>query len=70
MRDGFGADRLARPGGPREVERQRQPDIRQRHAEIEGRWTLKLAEEFVLTGRADPSLFHRVPERARLAATS
>jgi hypothetical protein len=24
----------------------------------------------VLAGRADPSLFHRVPERARLAATS
>jgi len=34
-------------------ERQRQPHIRQRHAEIEGRWTLQLAEEFVLTGRAD-----------------
>jgi ATP-dependent helicase/nuclease subunit B len=34
-------------------ERQRQPLVKRRHAEINGRWTLKLAEDFVLTGRAD-----------------
>ena len=34
-------------------ERDRQPLVKTRHAEINGRWTLKLAEEFVLTGRAD-----------------
>jgi ATP-dependent helicase/nuclease subunit B len=34
-------------------ERQREPLVKKRHAEINGRWTLKLAEDFVLTGRAD-----------------
>jgi ATP-dependent helicase/nuclease subunit B len=34
-------------------ERAREPFVKRRHAEIEGRWTLQLAHEFVLTGRAD-----------------
>ncbi|HEY8576662.1 MAG TPA: double-strand break repair protein AddB [Devosia sp.] len=34
-------------------ERGRNPLVRKRHAEISGRWTLKLAEDFILTGRAD-----------------
>lgn len=36
-----------------DYERAREPQVRKRHAEIRGRWTLKLAEEFLLTGRAD-----------------
>lgn len=36
-----------------DYERAREPFVRHRHAEIEGRWTLQLAHEFVLTGRAD-----------------
>lgn len=34
-------------------ERAREPRVKRRHAEIDGRWTLKLAEDFVLSGRAD-----------------
>jgi ATP-dependent helicase/nuclease subunit B len=34
-------------------ERAREPLVKKRHAEIQGLWTLKLAEEFVLSGRAD-----------------
>lgn len=36
-----------------DFERERNARVRRRHAEIDGRWTLKLAEDFVLTGRAD-----------------
>jgi ATP-dependent helicase/nuclease subunit B len=34
-------------------EREREPLVQRRHAEIDGRWTLRLEHEFVLTGRAD-----------------
>ena len=36
-----------------DYERAREPQVSKRHAEIRGRWTLKLAEAFLLTGRAD-----------------
>lgn len=34
-------------------ERLREPLVKKRHAEIDGRWTLALSQDFVLTGRAD-----------------
>jgi ATP-dependent helicase/nuclease subunit B len=36
-----------------EFERDRAAFVRKRHAEIEGRWELKLAEPFAITGKAD-----------------
>ncbi|MDB5472812.1 MAG: addB [Devosia sp.] len=36
-----------------DYERQRDKLVKKRHAEIDGRWTLGLAEEFTLSGRAD-----------------
>ncbi len=36
-----------------DFERAREPSVKKRHAEIDGRWEIQLAERFTLSGRAD-----------------